>query len=112
MVLIFQSGISQNIKYAIMSGFCKSGHIMISALDTKILEAIENDEEIEAEILQAEEITSLISMAKAKITSHLLLLAELHKPTQYQPLPPNATQNMKKSLIFLGWTFRSLLGLL
>ena len=24
---IFQSGISRNMKYAIMSGFCKSGHI-------------------------------------------------------------------------------------
>ena len=41
---------------------------MISALDTKILEVIENDEEIEAEVIQT---VSLISMAKAKITSHL-----------------------------------------
>ena len=44
---------------------------MISALDTRIIAAIENDEEIEAEILQAEEIASSISAAKAKITSRL-----------------------------------------
>ena len=44
---------------------------MISALDTRILAAIENDEEIEAEIIQAEEIASSISAAKAKITSRL-----------------------------------------
>ena len=44
---------------------------MISALDTRIITAIENDEEIEAEILQAEEIASSISVAKAKITSRL-----------------------------------------
>ena len=45
---------------------CKDS--LIAALDTKILEALENDEEIEAEIVQTEEITSLISTAKAKIT--------------------------------------------
>ncbi|XP_065911194.1 uncharacterized protein [Dysidea avara] len=44
---------------------------LIAALDTKILEALENDEEIEAEIVQTEEITSLISTAKAKITHRL-----------------------------------------
>ena len=43
---------------------------MILGLDTKILEAIENDKEIEAEVLQADEIASSIS-AEAKITSCL-----------------------------------------
>ena len=44
---------------------------MISALDTKILEVIENDKEIEAEVIQTEETACLISTAKVKITSYL-----------------------------------------
>ena len=48
---------------------------LIAALDTKILEALDKDEEIETEILQAEEIASSISTTKAKIT-HRLASAE------------------------------------
>ena len=44
---------------------------LISALDAKILESIDNDEEIEAEVLQAENTISLITTAKAKITHRL-----------------------------------------
>ena len=44
---------------------------LISTLDAKILESLDNEEEIEAEVLQAEDITSLISTATAKITHHL-----------------------------------------
>ena len=43
-------------------------HSLITALDVKILKALDNDEEIEAEVLQTEEIASSISTAKAKIT--------------------------------------------
>ena len=46
-------------------------HDLITALDAKILEALNNDDEIEAEILQTEEIASLISTAKAKISHRL-----------------------------------------
>ena len=44
---------------------------LISGLDAKILEATTNDEEIEAEVLQTEEVNSSISSAKVKITEHL-----------------------------------------
>ena len=44
---------------------------LISALDAKILDALDNDEEIESEVLQAEDTASLIATAKAKITHHL-----------------------------------------
>jgi len=40
---------------------------LISSLDAKILEGITDDTEIEAEILQTEEISSSISNAKAKV---------------------------------------------
>jgi len=44
---------------------------LISGLDAKILETVTDDEEIEAEVLQTEEINSSISSAKAKITERL-----------------------------------------
>ena len=44
---------------------------LISGLDAKILEATTDEEEIEAEVLQTEEINSSISTAKAKITQRL-----------------------------------------
>ena len=44
---------------------------LISSLDAKILEGITDDAEIEAEILQTEEINSSISNAKAKIMQRL-----------------------------------------
>ena len=44
---------------------------LITTLDTKILEALDNDDEIVAEVLQTEEITSSISTAKAKINHSL-----------------------------------------
>ena len=44
---------------------------LISALDAKILETLDNDEEIESEVLQAEDITSLITTTKAKINHRL-----------------------------------------
>ena len=59
---------------------------MISALDTKILEAIENDEEIEAEVLQAEEVASSISTVKAKITSRLSSIAPSSETTSRTPI--------------------------
>ena len=45
---------------------------LISWLDAKILEATTDEEEIEAEVLQTEEINSSISTAKAKITQRLM----------------------------------------
>ena len=44
---------------------------LISGLDAKILEATKAEEEIEAEVLQTEEINSSTSTAKAKITQRL-----------------------------------------
>ena len=44
---------------------------LISNLDANILEGISDDSELEAEILQTEEINSLVSNAKAKITQRL-----------------------------------------
>ena len=44
---------------------------LISNLDAKILEGISDDSELEAEILQTEEINSSVSNAKAKITQRL-----------------------------------------
>jgi len=48
---------------------------LISALDDKILESLINDDEVKAEVLQAEEINSLITIAKVKITHCLTSLA-------------------------------------
>ena len=42
-----------------------------SFMDTKILKALDNNKKIEAEMLQTEETTSLISIAKAKIIHRL-----------------------------------------
>ena len=63
---------------------------LIAALDGKILESLVNDEEVEAEVLQAEEIHSLISTVKAKITHRLTPLAtptstHLHGPHHIEP---------------------------
>ena len=59
-------------------------------LDTKILEATEGDDEIEAEVLQAEETTSVISTAKAKIISCLNLTAST-APTEVTTAPSHTT---------------------
>ena len=48
---------------------------LIAALDAKILELLVNNEEVEAKVLQAEEIHSLISTVKAKITHRFTPLA-------------------------------------
>jgi len=45
---------------------------LISAVDAKIVEAITEEEEIGAEILQSEEITYSISSDRAKITRRLI----------------------------------------
>ena len=63
---------------------------LIAALDAKILELLVNDEEVEAEVFQAEEIHSLISTVKAKITYRLTPLAtptstHLHGPHRIEP---------------------------
>ena len=68
---------------------------MISALDTKILEAIENDEEIEVEVLQAEEVASSISMVKAKITSCLSSIAPSSKTTSRTPITLSTERRME-----------------
>ena len=44
---------------------------LISSLDARILKATTDDSEIEVEVLQAEEINSTISIAKAKIAQRL-----------------------------------------
>ena len=87
---------------------------LIAALDTKILEALENDEEIEAEIVQTEEITSLISTAKAKITHRLTptsaeAAAARHEETlpatHSPPAPPERPIREPVSLtVSLNWT--------
>ena len=62
---------------------------LITVLDTKILEATEgdDDDEIEAEVLQAEETTFGISTAKAKIISCLNLTAS----TEVTTVPSHTT---------------------
>jgi len=52
--------------------YCK--HTLITALDAKTLESLDNDDETETEILQTEEIASSISTANGKITCHLTSL--------------------------------------
>ena len=61
-------------------------HTLITALDEKILETLDNDEEIEAEILQTEEGASSISTAKAKITHCLTPPAVAD--TRSEDIPP------------------------
>jgi len=56
-------------------------HEVISALDAKILDAIEGDEQIEAEVLQTEDIASSISTTKAKITHRLRSISSSHGTT-------------------------------
>ena len=68
---------------------------MILALDTKILQAIENDEEIEAEVLQAEEVASSISTVKAKITSRLSSIAPSSKTTSRTPITLSTERRME-----------------
>jgi len=65
---------------------CK--HTLITVLDEKILETLDNDEEIEAEILQTEEVVSSISTAKAKITHHLTPPDTRSEDTPPPTLPP------------------------
>ena len=60
----------------------------ISALDVKIIEAIQNDEELETEILQTEEIAALISTAKAKINSRLTSTPAAVDTTSRTPTRP------------------------
>ena len=64
---------------------------LISGLDAKILEGITDNTEIEAEILQTEEINSSISNAKAKIVQRL-------KPTTPAVVaPPRTTSPLCQS---------------
>ena len=72
-------------------------HDLITALDAKILEALNVDDEIEAEILQTEEIASLISTAKAKISHRLTptvpaVVETRHASTSSATLPPSDTR--------------------
>ena len=76
---------------------------LISALDAKILEAMDNDEEIETEILQTEEIASSISTAKAKITHYLTptvpeVLATRREDSSSTHPPPVSTEREPVSL--------------
>ena len=61
---------------------------LISALDAKILESLNNDDEIEAEVLQTEEVNSLITTAKAKITHRLTPRAAAPSPTHSHRIEP------------------------
>ena len=63
---------------------------LISALDATILESLDNEEEIEAEVLQAENITSLIATAKAKITHRL-------RPPDAPSAPPSRRAEPRES---------------
>ena len=72
---------------------------MISALDTKILEVIENEEEIEVEVLQAEEVASSISTVKAKITSHLSSIAPSSKITSRTPITLSTERRMEHNKV-------------
>ena len=61
---------------------------LISALDAKILESLNNDDEIEAEVLQTEEVNSLITTAKAKITHRLTPQTAAPSPTHSHRIEP------------------------
>ena len=61
---------------------------LTSALDAKILESLNNDDEIEAEVLQTEEVNSLITTAKAKITHRLTPRAAAPSPTHSHRIEP------------------------
>ena len=71
---------------------CK--HYLITTLNTKILGALDNDEEIKAEILQTEEIESSISTARTQhhLTITLTEVVETrHEDTPPATLPPPAS---------------------
>ena len=65
---------------------CKEG--LISALDANILESLNNDDKIEAEVLQTEEVNSLITTAKAKITHYLTPRAAAPSSTHSHRIEP------------------------
>ena len=67
-------------------------HEIITPLDAKILEATEEDEAIEAEILQAEETNAVISRAKAKITHRLSSITARDTTTSPRAPPSPATK--------------------
>ena len=67
---------------------------LIAALDAKILESLVDVGEVEAKVLQAEEVHSLISMAKTKITHRLTPLAI---PTSTHPHGPHRSEPRKSS---------------
>ena len=71
---------------------------LIAALDAKILESLVNDEEVEAKVLQAEEIHSLISTVKTKITYRLTPLAT---PTYMDHTVQNPERTVTILLAFL-----------
>jgi len=54
---------------------------VISAVDVKVLDAIKSDEQIEAEVLQTEDIASSISTTKAKITHCLRSISSAYGMT-------------------------------
>jgi len=71
---------------------------LIAELDGKILEATK-EEDIEAEVLQAEETNSMISTAKARITNHLTSVASAElTTTKYSTPPPPSVEHPSESI--------------
>ena len=74
---------------------------LITPLDTKILESLDNDEELEAEIVQTEEVASSISCAKTKITHRLTLHSAEAITTGHDDTPPLPPPRESASLTHL-----------
>ena len=68
-------------------------HDLITPLDTKILEATEDEDAIEAEVLQAEETNTAISTAKAKI-AHRLSAITVQSSGPSPPPPPTTDRHV------------------
>ena len=74
---------------------------LIAAFDANIFQSFTNDDQIEAEALQAEEINSLITTAKVKIIQHLTPLtasASTH-PHRTEPRDSNPSIFRKSYLL-------------
>ena len=85
---------------------CDAHKTMISVLDTKILEATENDKDRDWSIINRG-IASSISTAKVKITSHLSSIVPAVKAHHLHL--QNVMWNTTGSLAFLSWTCYNLL---
>ena len=82
---------------------------LITPLHTKILESLDNDEELKAEIVQTEEVASSISCAKTKITHCLTLHSAEAITNGHDDTPPSPLrlENLLHSLASQNWIYHS-----